>query len=50
MFRKKKELRVVELTAAERRLLVYAMTRFRNKLIGLHKPTEEVNELLLRLL
>ena len=45
MLRKKKEQRVIELTAAERKLLVYAMTKFRDKLIGLHKPTEDVNEL-----
>ena len=50
MLRKKKTQRVIKLTVAERRLLIHAMMRFRNKLEILHKPTEDINELLLRLL
>lgn len=50
MLRNKKEQRVIEFTAAERQLLIHAMMRFRNKLKILHKPTEDINELLLRLL
>ncbi len=50
MFRRKKNLRVLELSDAEKRLLIKAMIHFRNKLIVQNKPTEDVNEILLRLL
>ena len=50
MFRGKNNLRVVELSATEKHLLVQAMIHFRNKLMALNKPTEDVNEILLRLL
>ena len=38
------------LTGSERRLLTYAMLSFRNKLLVDGKPTEDVNELLIRLM
>ncbi len=50
MFIKTKNLRVIELTSVEKRLLVQAMIRFRSKLITQNKPTEDVNNILLRLL
>ena len=50
MFKLKREQRVLELNAAERRLLILAMMHFRNKLTAQNRPTEDVNELLLRVL
>ncbi|MBQ6481257.1 MAG: hypothetical protein IJI45_09080 [Anaerolineaceae bacterium] len=50
MFRRKKNMRVLELSADEKRLLIQAMINFRNKLIIQNKPTEDLNEILLRLL
>ena len=50
MFKRKNDLRVLELNAAERRLLIQAMMCFRNKLTARNRPTEDVNELLLRVL
>ena len=50
MLRRKKNLRVLELNAAERRLFILAMMRFRNKLTAQNRPSEDVNELLLRVL
>ena len=50
MFKRKKDLRVLELYAAERRLLIRAMMHFRNKLTAQNRPTEDLNELLLRVL
>ena len=41
---------VLVLCAGERRLLTMAMLSFRNKLLSSGKPTEDVNELLLRLM
>ena len=38
------------LCADERRLLTSAMLAFRNKLLAVGKPTEDVNELLIRLM
>ena len=38
------------LCAGERRLLVKALLSFRNKLVASGKPTEDINELLIRLL
>ena len=49
MFGRCKRDRVLELCANERRLLTTAMLVFRNKLLSSGKPTEDVNELLIRL-
>ena len=50
MFGRCKRDRVLVLCAGERRLLTSAMLSFRNKLLSSGKPTEDVNELLLRLI
>ena len=50
MFRRRKRDRVLVLCADERRLLTAAMLAFRNKLLSCGKPTEDVNELLIRLM
>ena len=50
MFGKKMNMLVLELSNTGKRLLIQAMLHYRNKLITLNKPTEDVNELLLRLL
>ena len=50
MFGRRKRDRVMVLCASERRLLTTAMLVFRNKLLARGKPTEDVNELLLRLM
>ena len=42
--------RVLALCAGERRLLTMALVSFRNKLIAIDNPTEDINELLIRLL
>ena len=42
--------RVLALCAGERRLLTTALLSFRNKLVASGKPTEDINELLIRLL
>ena len=42
--------RVLVLCTAERRLLTGALLSFRNKLLAGGKPTEDVNELLIRLM
>lgn len=44
------EKRVVELTNFEYRLMVGGLASFRNDLIREEKPTEDVNELLLKLI
>ena len=49
MFGRMKRDRVLVLCAGVRRLLTAAMLAFRNKLLADGKPTEDVNELLLRL-
>ena len=49
MFGRCKRDRVLVLCAGEHRLLTMAMLSFRNKLLSSGKPTEDVNELLLRL-
>ena len=41
---------IVTLSSAERRLMTTAMLSFRNKLLASGKPTEDVNELLIRLM
>ena len=50
MFGRKKRGRILVLCADERRLLTAAMLSFRNKLLASGKPTEDVNELLIRLM
>ena len=50
MVKRKKDQRVLELNAAEKRLLIQAMIHFRNKLITQNMPTEDINDILLRLL
>lgn len=44
------EKRVVELTNFEHRLMVGGLASFRNDLIREEKPTEDVNELLLKVI
>ena len=50
MFERRKRDRVLVLCAGKRRLLTRAMLAFRNKLLAGDKPTEDVNELLIRLM
>ena len=50
MFGRNKRDRVLELCTNERRLLTRVMLAFRNKLLAGGKPTEDVNELLIRLM
>lgn len=48
MFRRKAEKRMVELSPDEARLLREALLAFRNKLLSAGKPTEDVNELIIK--
>ena len=50
MFRHKAEKRIVELNSEQLQLAKYALLEFRNKLIAQGKPTEDVNELLLKIM
>ena len=50
MFGRRKRDRVLVLFPCERRLLTTAMLSFRNKLLASGEPTEDVNELLIRLM
>ena len=50
MFRRKNDKRIVELNPEELRLAKYALLGFRNKLVTQGKPTEDVNELLLKIM
>ena len=50
MFRRKNNLHVLTLSVAEKRLLIQAMIHFRNKLITQNKPTEDMSEIMLRLI
>ena len=50
MFRRKNDKRIVELNPEELRLAKYALLGFRNKLIAQGKPTEDINELLLKIM
>ena len=50
MFGRMKRDRVLVLCAGERRSLTMAMLSFRNKLLAGGKPTEDVNELQIRLI
>lgn len=50
MFWHKAEKRIVELGSEQLRLAQYALLAFRNKLIAQGKPTEDINELLLKIM
>lgn len=50
MFRHKAEKRIVELGSEQLRLAKHALLAFRNKLIAQGKPTEDINELLLKIM
>lgn len=50
MFKRKNDKRIVELNPEELLLTKYALLGFRNKLIAQGKPTEDVNELLLKIM
>ena len=50
MFRRKPEKRMVELTPDEVRLMREALLAFRNKLLSVGKPTENVNELIIKVM
>ena len=50
MFRRKAEKRMVELSPDEARLLREALLAFRNKLLSAGKPTEDVNELIIKVM
>ena len=50
MFRRKAEKRIVELSPDEARLLREARLAFRNKLLSAGKPTEDVNELIIKVM
>ena len=50
MFRRKAEKRIVELTHDEVRLMREALLAFRNKLLSAGKPTEDVNELIIKVM
>lgn len=50
MFRRKAEKRMVELSPDEARLMREALLAFRNKLLSAGKRTEDVNELLLKIM
>ena len=48
MIRQKKV--ILTMNSTERRLMTTAMLAFRNKLLASGKPTEDINELLIRLM
>ena len=50
MFRRNSNKRILEINPEEARLAQYALLSFRNKLIEQGKPTEDVVELLLRIM
>ena len=50
MFRRKAEKRIVELSSDEVRLMREALLAFRNKLLSAGKPTEDVNELIIKVI
>ena len=50
MIRHKAEKRIVEFSSEQLQLAKYALLEFRNKLIAQGKPTEDVNELLLKIM
>lgn len=48
--RKKKDLHYLRLNMDELRLLRLAMIRFRNRCLELGKPTEDIDEILIKIL
>ena len=50
MFRRKSDKRILELNPEEAHLAPYALLSFRNKLIEQGKPTEDIVELLLKIM
>ena len=50
MFHRKSDKRILELNPEEARLTKFALLSFRNKLIEQGKPTEDVVELLLKIM
>ena len=50
MFRRKAEKRMVELSHDEVRLMREALLTFRNKLLSAGRPTEDVNELIIKVM
>ena len=50
MFRHKAEKRIVELSLDEVRLMRESLLTFRNKLLSAGKPTEDVNELIIKVM
>ena len=50
MFRHKAEKRIVELSLDEVRLMRVALLTFRIKLLSAGKPTEDVNELIIKVM
>ena len=50
MFRHKAEKRIVELSLDEVQLMREALLAFRNKLLSAGKPTEDVNELIIKVM
>ena len=50
LFHRKAEKRMVELSPDEARLLRGALLAFRNKLLSAGKPTEDVNELIIKVM
>ena len=50
MFRRKAEKRIVELSPDEVLLMREALRAFRNKLLSAGKPTEDVNELIIKVM
>ena len=49
-FRRKAEKRMVELSPNEARMMREALLAFRNKLLSAGKPTEDVNELIIKVM
>ena len=50
MLRRKAEKRIVELSPDEARLMREALLAFRNKLLSAGKPTEDVKELIIKVM
>lgn len=50
MFHRKADKRIVELSSEEVRLMREALLFFRNKLLSIGMPTEDVNELIVKIL
>ena len=50
MFHRKVEKRIIELSSEEVQLMREALLSFRNKLVAQGKPTEDVNELIIKVM